>query len=63
MNYKDAKTIVKEFGFEGFVEKLEREFGYDFFGCSTYWYDDSKFICKMKGSRGDIIIGWLGIHD
>lgn len=65
MDFKEAKAIIKEIGFEGFTEMLDNEFGYEFFGCSTYWYDanDSKYICKLKGRKGDIIIGWKGIHD
>lgn len=63
MYHDEAKAIVKESGFEGFVEKLDHEFGYNFFSCGIHWYDDSKFICKLKGAKGDIIIGWYGVHD
>lgn len=63
MDYTSAKTLVKVLGVEGFVKHLEKEYGYHFFSCSTAWLDDSKYICKLKGSHGDLVIGWEGIHN
>lgn len=63
MEYEDGKAIVDVWGWEGFVNYFEDQFNYRFFTCSQYWYDDSQYICKMKGANGDIIIGWQGIHD
>ena len=63
MNHKKAKEIVKEKGFDGFMGYFEEEYNYNFYSCSTYWEDDSKYICKLKGSKGDLIVGWEGIHD
>ena len=63
MEYEKAKGIVKEEGWDGFLEHFEEAFDCSFFSCSTYWPDDSKYICKLKGMKGDKIVGWKGIHD
>jgi hypothetical protein len=64
MNHEDAKRFVKEHGIEAFVDSFESEFGYGFYCCkSDWWMDDPKYICKLLGRYGDIIIGWYGVHD
>lgn len=63
LNHDEAKQKVKEHGMEGFVQDLENEYHGDFYGCSLAWLDEPSFICKLKGGKRDLIIGWEGIHD
>lgn len=59
IDYNKAKLIVKEQGFEGWLSYLNTLFpNRDFYTVSTFWYEDSKYICKAKGQFGDLIVGW-----
>lgn len=62
LDHEQAKGAVETIGWDGFVHSIEQRFNYGFFSCSQDWYHSSKYICKLKGSRGDIIIGWKGVH-
>lgn len=62
IDHNMAKQIVNERGWDGFVLFIEQQFHYSFFSCSQDWHRDSKYICKLKGRKGDVIIGWIGIH-
>jgi hypothetical protein len=63
LDYEGTRNYVNEVGFDQFVAELEKEYSYRFFSCSEAWLMDPKFICKLKGARGDLIIGWKGVHD
>jgi hypothetical protein len=64
MEYEKAKQMVKDSGWDGFMNHFEEEYPErDFYSCSQWWYEDSKYICKFKGGGGDLIVGWEGIHD
>lgn len=63
MDYEEARSVVEDSGMNGFVKKIESIFEGDFYSCSNSWLDDSKFICKLKGEKRDVIIGWNEIHD
>lgn len=62
IDHNMAKTIVNERGWDGFVLFIEQQFHFNFFSCSQDWYHASKYICKLKGRDGDVIIGWIGVH-
>jgi hypothetical protein len=62
MDWKEATKKVDEVGIEGFMNDLEEEYEYNFFSISTHWVDNPRYICKAKGSDGDVVIGWKGIH-
>ncbi|MFP7445197.1 hypothetical protein SFC50_16030 [Bacillus infantis] len=64
MEYEKAKRLVDEKGWDGFFDHFNEEYeDRNFFQCSEYWYDDKSYICKFKGGRGDLVIGWKGVHD
>lgn len=64
MNHDEAIMLVEEYGWDGFLNYFNDKYvNHNFYSCSTAWYDNSKYICKFKGSRGDLIIGWSGVHD
>lgn len=56
LDWKDSKDFIEQYGMDEFVNTLERHFKKNFFSCSTAWMDDPKYTCKLKGSKGDIII-------
>lgn len=59
MEHSEAVEYVNDFGNEAFMDVMREEFpNYDLGSMSIHWERDSKYICKMKGTRGDIIIGW-----
>lgn len=58
LDHNEACKIVDNEGFEGFTRKMEDKYNYKFFSCSTHWKENKKYICKLKGSLGDLVIGW-----
>lgn len=63
MNFGEAKSIVDKEGWEGFLSYFQNKFPERrLYACSQSWYDDKKYICKIRGTRGDIIIGWYDVH-
>lgn len=64
MEYEQAKKMVDDDGWDGFFEHFNEEYEErDLFGCSQDWYKDETYICKFKGGKGDVVIGWKGVHD
>ncbi|MNV63243.1 hypothetical protein D3C71_1558260 [compost metagenome] len=62
MEYDEAKRMVDKKGWEYFVSYFNSRKKLDLYSCSKDWYEDSKYICKLKGAKGDLIIGWCRIH-
>lgn len=63
MEFDEAKRLVDKYGWNGFLSYFKDKFpDRSLYACSQYWYEDRKYICKMRGTRGDIIIGWNGVH-
>lgn len=58
MPYELSVNMVRELGIDKFIEMLEGVHGFNFFSCSIAWLEDSSFICKLKGTKGDLIIEW-----
>lgn len=64
MDHEKTKLIVDEKGWSGFIEHVNGYFvNYELYSCSQDWYDNSEYICKLRGTNGDVIIGWHGVHD
>lgn len=64
LNHSEAKNKVREFGWDAFLKDFQDEYKeYDLYACSTYWENDHSYICKVRGSHGDLIIGWEGVHN
>jgi signal peptidase I len=66
MSHEDAKKVVKEEGWDSYLNLFQQEYeSYNLYSCSTYWFnaDDPNYICKFRGTCGDIVIGWEGVHD
>lgn len=59
MDYNTAKRMVEVFGWSYFLKLLNKKYpGYRLYSVSKPWLDDRKFICKLKGEGGDLIIRW-----
>lgn len=59
MNYEEAIKLVREQGFQGVIDKFNEEFpGYDLYSCSTSWEDSDEYILKLRGTTGDVVVGW-----
>lgn len=57
--YDETKSFVEEQGWDSFLTKLKDEFpNRKLYSVSQSWYDDSQYLCKAKGAKGDVIIGW-----
>jgi hypothetical protein len=63
MDYHEAKNMVNEKGWDSFTQYFEKEYKGNFYSTSTAWYEDSKYILKLKGGSRDLVIGWEGIHN
>lgn len=63
MNIEDARKMVDENSWDAFLAHFQNKYPKRrLYSCSKDWYKDEKYICKVKGVRGDILIGWYGIH-
>lgn len=59
MKHDEAVKNVDEKGWDGFLEDLQDEFKeHDLYAVSQSWYESDEYICKARGERGDVIIGW-----
>lgn len=58
MNHEATKNIVNDIGWDGFLQLMNDKYSRNFYSVSNAWYDDRKYICKLKGARGDLIISW-----
>lgn len=59
MNHENNVRLVDALGNRVFLEMLQEDYPQlDLFKCSWDWVEDSSFICKAKGTRGDLIIQW-----
>ena len=59
MNYYEATKYVEDNGWDSFLELLQQEYpNYRLYSVSTSWHKDNQYICKAKGTLGDVIIGW-----
>ncbi|WP_209121485.1 hypothetical protein [Alkalihalobacillus sp. BA299] len=60
---EEVKGYVNENGWDQFLSKLNEEFpNRNLYSVSTPWIDDNSYICKARGTKGDLIIGWNGVH-
>lgn len=58
-SWNDAKRLVDRWGWDGWMGFLSGKFpSYQLYGCSKDWYDSKQYICKARGTCGDIIVGW-----
>lgn len=56
--------MVKENGWDSFLEDFQKEYeSYNLYSGSTYWVEDPYYLCKFRGTGGDVIDGWEGVHD
>lgn len=63
INYNEAKKIVDDLGWNGFLNHFKELYPQmALYSCSQYWYEDDKYICKFRGLKGDLIIGWERVH-
>lgn len=59
VSYTEAKRMVEHEGFSGWLDYLKKLYPEKcLYVISTSWFENRKFICKAKGSYGDLLIGW-----
>jgi hypothetical protein len=59
MNYDCAYNIVLSKGWNEFLEILKKRYvKYELYCCSTAWFTNDKYVCKVRGTYGDLIIKW-----
>lgn len=64
MEHEKAKKMVDEKGWDNFLEVFQEQYsGHNLYCVSTHWHEDSKYICKFRGTGGDIVMGWDGVHN
>lgn len=57
LNHKHLSSIVEHFGWDGLIEHLDNVHpNLGIYSVSQDWIEDSKYICKAKGSFGDLVI-------
>jgi hypothetical protein len=61
MSYWAAKLYVKIFGWSAFLAMMQKRFpDLNLYKVSQSWFfDGAQYICKLKGTYGDVIITWL----
>lgn len=62
-DYEETKQLWREVGFDGLVALLDEQYKRSFYSCSIHWIDNPQYILKLKGGKGDLVVGWKGIHD
>lgn len=59
MSHADAVRFVQTNGMAKFVALMQAEYPhYKLYSCSLDWRNTDQYICKLRGTSGDIIIGW-----
>lgn len=57
MSYQFARNYVDEHGWEEFLCYLQTNWPErDLFKVSNDWYENIKYSCKAKGTKGDLVI-------
>ncbi|MGE6755983.1 hypothetical protein ACQKFO_21515 [Rossellomorea sp. NPDC071047] len=60
MDYNSAKKLVEVYGWSYFLKMFNKKYpGYRLYSVSKAWFEERKYICKLKGGGGDIIIRWF----
>jgi hypothetical protein len=59
MNYDYAVSIVDSQGWDEFLQILQKRFKvFNLYCVSQDWYWDDQYICKARGTRGDVVVYW-----
>jgi len=59
MNYDYAVNIVNSQGWDAFFKMLQEMFkDFKLYTVSMSWYESDEYICKAKGTKGDVVVYW-----
>ncbi|GAA0471951.1 hypothetical protein [Alkalibacillus silvisoli] len=60
MSYKEAYELVNDHGYDSLIDHVSELFPNNvLYSCSTGWFMyGAKYICKLQGRYGDIVISW-----
>lgn len=59
MDYDDAIDIVNQNGMKYFFEYISDQYeDLDLYTMSIDWTKSKQYICKFKGTSGDLLISW-----
>lgn len=60
MGWTECCRIVELAGRDAFLKKLQELFPeLELYKFSLSWLESKEFICKAKGTSGDLIIQWI----
>ena len=60
MSYKVAKAIYDLSGSDALLNVFQWRFpNLDLYSLTDGWLENSKYICKAKGTKGDLIVTWF----
>ena len=63
MSYKVAKAIYDLSGPDAILNVLQLRFpNLGLYSLSLGWLENPKYICKGKGSKGDLIVSWFDMN-
>ncbi|UII58134.1 hypothetical protein LS684_21160 (plasmid) [Cytobacillus spongiae] len=62
MEWSSARESALEKGLEGSMKEIDEDNKLGLYYISSHWMENPKYICKAKGLKGDVVIGWKGIH-
>ena len=64
MDWEDAAYIVKTLGWDAWVEHVGKAFPRrELFNSTMDWFRHGpEYVAKLKGVRGDVIVGWKHDH-
>lgn len=63
MSYKVAKAIYDLSGPDALLNVLQLRFpNLGLYSLSGSWLENPKYICKAKGSKGDLIVTWFDMN-
>lgn len=58
-NHNEMKKLVEVLDWDGFLEHIQSKYKHlDLYACSKDWYHSKRYICKFRGTFGDLIIQW-----
>lgn len=63
MSYEVAKALYNRLGSNGFLRILQLRFpNLGLYTFSSSWIEDRHYICKAKGTTGDLVVSWFDMQ-
>ena len=59
IKYSIALKLYSSLGADGFIKHFDTLYNFDLYSLSNAWLNSNDYICKLKGTKGDIILVWV----